>query len=107
MREYGHTAYAQHDFAMFGVRIWLVQHLGPDRLAVAQPTDLVYREHDDAGTETPPTLRLRDDMGMALLDALAAHYGGHSDLRKLRQDYDAERARVDRMLAHLIREPQR
>jgi hypothetical protein len=37
----------------------------------------------------------------ALLDALAAHYGGTSDLRRLRADYDAERRRVDKMIDRL------
>ncbi|HEY0641253.1 MAG TPA: hypothetical protein VGD67_26795 [Pseudonocardiaceae bacterium] len=45
---------------------------------------------------------LDDDMARALLDALAAHYGGTGDTRQLREDYDAERGRVDRLIGALI-----
>jgi hypothetical protein len=43
-----------------------------------------------------PTMRLSDEYGRALLDALTRHYHGAEDTRALRRDYDAERARADR-----------
>lgn len=36
-----------------------------------------------------------------LLDALARHFGGTGDSRQLRKDYDAERGRVDKLIATL------
>jgi hypothetical protein len=51
--------------------------------------------------EDPPTITIPDDVARALLDALSAHYGGTGDTRALRRDYDAERARVDRLIAAL------
>jgi hypothetical protein len=51
--------------------------------------------------EDPPTITIPDEVARALLDALSAHYGGTGDTRALRRDYDAERARVDRLIAAL------
>jgi hypothetical protein len=50
---------------------------------------------------TSPTITIPDDVARALLDALAAHYGGTGDTRQLRRDYDDERKRVDRLIAAL------
>lgn len=48
-------------------------------------------------------LHLPLDLARALYEGLADHFG-HSgnDTRALRRDYDAERARVDKMLAALV-----
>lgn len=54
--------------------------------------------------EPAHTLHIPEEIGPALLDALSSHYGGATDVRSLRRDYDAERARVDRMIAHLTKE---
>jgi hypothetical protein len=51
-----------------------------------------------------PSLVLSDDLGRALLDALAAHYGGTTGGRQQRADFEHERARVDRLIGHLTRE---
>jgi hypothetical protein len=47
-------------------------------------------------------LHIREDDARAIYEALAEHFGhnGH-DVRALRKDYDAERSRVDRLIAHL------
>lgn len=42
-----------------------------------------------------PTVRLPQEAGRALLDALMHHYQGAEDTRQIRRDYDAERKRVD------------
>lgn len=55
----------------------------------------------DPGTEIAPTLRLRDVDARALLEALVRHYNGAEDTRALRRDYDAERKRVDQLVATL------
>jgi hypothetical protein len=52
----------------------------------------------------PPPLRIPTDAARALYDALAQHFGGTSNSKQLRVDYDAERARVDKFINHLIKE---
>lgn len=57
----------------------------------------------DPDATSPPTITIPDEVARALLDALSAHYGGTGDTRALRRDYDAERARVDRLITALTR----
>jgi hypothetical protein len=54
---------------------------------------------------TTPTLQLREDTARALLDILAQHFGGTSNTQQLRKDYDAERARVDKLIQFAISPP--
>jgi hypothetical protein len=49
-----------------------------------------------------PALILRESMAREVLRALTVHYGGADDLRALRKDYEAERARVDKLIAAAI-----
>jgi hypothetical protein len=58
---------------------------------------------DDAGASTSqaPSIRLPEHVARALLDALAEHFGGTSEVQTLRKDYLAERSRVDKMIDHL------
>jgi hypothetical protein len=49
-----------------------------------------------------PTLVLEEDEARALLDALTRYYNGAEDTRALRKDYDAERARVDKLTDAVI-----
>lgn len=74
-------------------------------------TGIVRSDADSlAGTPTEvvpegvegPLLRIPEDVARALLDALAQHFGGTSNSRQLRQDYDAERARVDKLIDSMI-----
>ncbi|MEU3452145.1 hypothetical protein ABZ671_00680 [Micromonospora sp. NPDC006766] len=52
-----------------------------------------------AGTDMPQaSMKLTDDLAMALLDALADHYGNTTGGRQQRADYEHERARVDRLI---------
>ena len=64
------------------------------------------READDSYREEQEQdrLHIREDDARAIYEALADHYGhsGH-DTRALRKDYDAERARVDRLLMWVTR----
>lgn len=60
-----------------------------------------------AMTEPRASLTLREDHARALLQALLRHYQGGDDLRALRKDYDAERARVDRLIGAFIPEVSR
>lgn len=57
--------------------------------------------HGAAGEDVPPTIRLTDDQGRALLDALLRHYQGWSEQHALRADYLAERKRVDDLIANM------
>jgi hypothetical protein len=58
----------------------------------------------DPQTEPPreARLRLKEDVARAIYEALGDHFGhaGH-DARALRKDYEAERKRVDTLIAHL------
>lgn len=59
---------------------------------------------NDQGTEsTAKPLHLRDDEARALYEALGRYFGGDAvSNQRLRQDYDAERGRVDKLIGHLI-----
>lgn len=48
-----------------------------------------------------PTYRIPNEIAAAVLEALANHHGGVGDTRQLRQDYLAERARVDKLIGFL------
>lgn len=67
--------------------------------AFGSPGGVVF-ERRDAGTEGP-TVDVPTEMARALLDALAQHFGGTGDVRQLRKDHDAERARVDKLIGTL------
>lgn len=57
--------------------------------------------HGAASPEVTPTIRLTDDQGRAVLDALLRHYQGWSEQHTLRADYLAERKRVDDLIANM------
>jgi hypothetical protein len=67
---------------------------------VLDEADYGRRVEDD----TESYLHIQEDDARALYEALADHFGhaGH-DIRALRKDYDAERSRVDKFIAHLTR----
>jgi hypothetical protein len=85
-----------------GVHIYLGLKRPDGSMDVVQPMELVTQRYEEQVVPSPPpALKLDGDVAHALLDALAAHYGGTSDLRRLRADYDAERCRVDKMIDRL------
>lgn len=101
-------AYVADDYARFnGTAVTIVRNYDDGSYQIFEPAEMTVRhysaneEPDIRGTMLPPTLRMPEDVARALLDALAAHFGGTSDTRQLRKDYDAERTRVDRFIAHL------
>lgn len=59
------------------------------------------REQAEGYATEPPTIDLPTDVARALLEALAQHFGGTGDVRQLRKDHDAERARVDKLIGTL------
>jgi hypothetical protein len=98
-------AFVRDEWERNGVRV-LVGLTGPDgqlahTLSWGPSVSLQVRE--GTGVEPEGGLQLSTDVARAVYEALADHFGhsGH-DTRALRRDYEAERGRVDKMLAHLI-----
>ncbi|GHH57846.1 hypothetical protein [Lentzea cavernae] len=56
----------------------------------------------DEASLMPTPLQIPVDAGRALCDALVQHFGGTSNSRQLRADYDAERGRVDKLTGALL-----
>lgn len=85
-----------------GISIQMAEQLGGGFVQVP-----VFRREDqtrEAGVSLPaPSLTLPDDLGRALLDALADHYGNTSGGRQQRADFEHERHRVDKLVDHLMR----
>lgn len=94
--------HVEHDPLRRGVAVHV--SLAPGQACSFTQPDSVTVEPDVQAEATP--LYLADDTARALYAALAEHYGhnGH-DTRALRRDYDAERARVDKMLDRLLDRP--
>ena len=99
-------AHAEFDPQMLGVRIHVRrENGGPAQglhwapVVVSQITEATA----DRLLDDDVWLRLPEDDARAIYEALADHFG-HSgnDTRALRRDYDAERGRVDRLIAHLV-----
>lgn len=100
-------AYVDRRFPFDRVAVWLGNRqpdgAGGGTAHVAAPLELVMEPTDPAGVDVPPTLLLSEVHARVLLDALAAHFGGTSEVQTLRRDYDAERARVDLLIGQLAR----
>lgn len=97
-------AYVAPDILARGVKVALLPNEGtflrwPQEPAVEVATP---------GTEAPDDafLRISEELARALYEGLAEHFGhtGH-DMRALRNDYDAERRRVDQFISHLTKQP--
>jgi hypothetical protein len=99
---------ADHSYG-FGVAILIAdrpgdgQMGGPYRaLRIGQGYEREWEEVTDPRLgPSEATLTLEDAEARALLDALTRYYHGAEDTRALRRDYDAERARVDKLTAAL------
>lgn len=99
-----YRAHVSHDHARFGIALTLINRRG-ERISLGQPTDITFQDTDPGIYMPEPTMRIPDSLGRALLDALTAHYGGATDTRTLRKDYEAERARVDRLIGMIGPQP--
>ena len=100
-------AFVQNNFVFRGIDVFLGFDTDAGMLIVRPDGngDDTYEEAVPAGASpanNAPSLRLRDDLARALLDALAVHYGGTGDTRTLRKDYEHERGRVDSLISHLM-----
>lgn len=58
-------------------------------------------EEVEPHAQVQPTMRLNMDVALVLADALSELRHGSGEVRALRADYDAERARVDKLLETL------
>lgn len=96
-------AYVTHAFHHDAVDVYLGVDNLDGRRSVFQPVELVAGvvESNAAVPDHGPTMRLPEPVARALLDALAAHFGGTGEVQTLRKDYLAERARVDKMIDYL------
>ena len=98
-------AYIQESLASLTIAVYLVEgDEGRDRYIQRHVEGDAWQSEqlpDAAATQIEPSLTFSDRQARALLDALSSHYAGASDTRQLRADYDAERRRVDTMLAAL------
>lgn len=103
--------YTQDNFAGMSIDIAIIRDIPGD--AFSAPHRMILRfEQDEAagpverwdpveqpGVRIDPTMRIGDEEARALLDALTRHFHGAEDTRALRRDYDAERKRVDGLIA--------
>lgn len=65
-----------------------------------------FPTHDMAADpDFGPLVLLTDEEARAVLTALIRHFDGGEDTRSLRRDYDAERARVDKLIDLATRPP--
>jgi len=95
-------AFVERDFGRDRVRIHLAVKTGDERMHVLHD-DGTIRTYEPGETATTPPLErpwltLTDGLARKLLDELAAYYGGVSETRSLRKDYDSELGRVDRLI---------
>jgi L-asparaginase/Glu-tRNA(Gln) amidotransferase subunit D len=100
----GVRAHVAANLPLAGVEIVLVQQTDQGRVVWGPGSSKrVYVDpHTTPDINAVDVLRLTDDDARALLAGLLAHYQGDDDLRALRRDYDAERARVDRLIDAVI-----
>lgn len=83
------------------VAVYLITEVGGHRL-IQRPGNPGTTDVVDPGTDPGPSMRLDYDTAQALMHALAHHFGQVTDSAHTRADYDAERARTDRLTTALI-----
>lgn len=102
------VARVEFDPMMMGIRIALMRDHGGGTRDLFQWEAPSLKRYDAGEVAAEPGdadwLRLQDEDARALYEALADYFGhaGH-DTRALRKDYDAERGRVDGLIAYLTR----
>lgn len=94
-------AHVEHDWIRDGVKIGLMLNR---QQTFIWGDPVVSTLAPDAAAPDDAWLRLPADVARALYEALADHFGhsGH-DTRALRKDYEAERARVDKLIDAAIK----
>jgi hypothetical protein len=103
-------AYVADDPMSFGVRVAVFNQPGDGDY----PREVLHIVGDESGVQrfhwqpvqpnelVEPTMQIPGDMARALLDGLQRHFQGIEDTRALRKDYDAERARSEKLTDALI-----
>lgn len=99
-------ARVSENWQRFGVDIVWARDLGNGRREISNG-DMVWVVDSGEPVANPDAqpLRLRDDMLRALHQTLLRYFDGADDARMLRKDYDAERARVDKLIDLATRRP--
>lgn len=92
-------AQVDSDFARRGVAITIGYDVDDDGMVVVQPLSLQVKR-ETLGASLEPSLRLEDEAGRALYEALSRYYGS-GDVLTLRALLDQERQRCDRLIEHL------
>jgi hypothetical protein len=97
------------DFLSDGISVRILNESDSVRLVLVPGEDGYTRwepfDPQQALSATAPwlTIRLPDEAGRALLDALLRHYQGASDMHTVRSDLLHERGRVDKLTDAFIR----
>lgn len=95
----------QQDWMNAGVKIvWYRDLHGGGREVSNGTVGWVVRD-DNAVDPAVEPLGIREDMLRVLHQGLLRHFDGADDARMLRKDYDAERARVDKLIDLATRPP--
>lgn len=99
-------AYIRESYmGLSNINVLIVNHVDggtPLAMRVDERGNTSWEPIEGADADFPaPTFTLPHDTGHVLLDALTLHYQGAEDTRQLRQDYNAERARVDKLTGTL------
>lgn len=100
-------AHVEYDPYIGGVRLAVRREgAGPGALLQWEQPTLVTVVEGPAEPGQATWLRLDEEDARAIYEALADHFGhaGH-DIRSLRKDYEAERARVDRLITYATAPP--
>lgn len=100
-------AHIQDDWMRFGVSVVWAREVGEGRREVTNgSTSWIVEPNGAVDVEMGiEPLHLREDMLRALHQALLRHFNGADDARMLRKDYEAERARVDKLIDLATRPP--
>jgi hypothetical protein len=98
-------AYIELDLRFDGIRLAVVRrHSSGTDVRVWHEIDRTWaRVAEHTVPNSDEWLRLEQDTARAVYEALADHFGhGTNDVRALRRDHDAERARVDKLTDAII-----
>lgn len=97
--------YVRPDIVMDGVAISAAEFANGTRIGRAlAPMELTQVDLDES-IVSPIALRIPDDLGRALYEALSTHYGGAPASQTQRADFVHERGRVDKLLAWITDGP--
>lgn len=102
------TSKAHVEYDLGGVRVALLRESAVTRTVAQWPLGFqAWRTITEPAvtTQDDDWLRLDEDDARAIYEALAEYFGhaGH-DIRTLRKDYEAERARVDRLITYATKD---